>query len=202
MNLTIVIPFSQDRENQLKELLPQLPEHTKVIVVEQLNKEIGFNRGLMKNIGFLYSHTDYVCFHDVDYIDINVDYTEVETPTSLANYHLSNYNFFGGVVLMKSEHFNKCNGYSNLYFQWGLEDDDLLRRLRNEGLDKQNRFGEFNILNHDRDNYDAEVNIGSLYFRYNIRNQNLYKYDGLNTIFYTGFDVDYKEDFTHLKIVV
>ena len=36
---------------------------------------------------------------------------------------------FGGVAAMKTEHFRLVNGFSNKFFGWGGEDDDLYNRL-------------------------------------------------------------------------
>lgn len=35
---------------------------------------------------------------------------------------------FGGVSSMSKDHFKTINGYSNLFFGWGGEDDDLFNR--------------------------------------------------------------------------
>ena len=34
----------------------------------------------------------------------------------------------GGVLNMRTQHFQKLNGYSNLYWGWGAEDDDMAYR--------------------------------------------------------------------------
>ncbi len=34
----------------------------------------------------------------------------------------------GGVLSIRKEHFLTANGYSNLYWGWGAEDDDLYYR--------------------------------------------------------------------------
>ena len=36
----------------------------------------------------------------------------------------------GGAFLLQIEHYKKLNGYSNKYFGWGQEDDDMYERVR------------------------------------------------------------------------
>ena len=110
-------------------------------MVEQNNNK-SFNRGKLLNIGFDISknESDYFCFHDVDLIPDEVDYSYTEYPIHLAtNLSKDEYTecweyYFGGVTLFNNDDFIKINGYSNEYWGWGFEDDDLLRRCVNFGL--------------------------------------------------------------------
>ena len=47
----------------------------------------------------------------------------------------------GGVVAITKDHFLKVNGYSNQFWGWGGEDDNMWRRIRNAGL-KVTRYSE------------------------------------------------------------
>ena len=41
----------------------------------------------------------------------------------------------GGVLNMRTSHFQRLNGYSNLYWGWGAEDDDMAYRWVYEQVD-------------------------------------------------------------------
>lgn len=41
---------------------------------------------------------------------------------------------FGGVSAMTREHFQAVNGFSNSFFGWGGEDDDMSNRLKHANL--------------------------------------------------------------------
>lgn len=42
---------------------------------------------------------------------------------------------YGGVNGFTTEHFKKINGYSNLFWNWGGEDDDLRKRYNLDSND-------------------------------------------------------------------
>ena len=46
---------------------------------------------------------------------------------------LSYYELVGGVLVMPARVFQSINGYSNLYWGWGGEDDDIAYRLLHAG---------------------------------------------------------------------
>lgn len=109
-----------------------------LIVVEQ-DDSSAFNRGKLLNIGFQKAKDlkcDYVIFHDVDMLPMNVDYSFSNKPIHLATHfrtkgetlglHFDKY--FGGVTLFPVREFELINGYSNKYWGWGFEDDDLFYR--------------------------------------------------------------------------
>lgn len=116
-----------------------------LIIVEQDNAKM-FNRGMLLNIGFTYAKKmkcDYVVFHDVDMIPLHVDYSYSKTPLHLATgfkqkewetQRMLFDTYFGGVTMFTIKDFEKINGYSNKYWGWGYEDDDLLLRSVKKGL--------------------------------------------------------------------
>tara|TARA_R110002126_G_scaffold101229_3_gene233281 strand:+ start:752 stop:2176 length:1425 start_codon:yes stop_codon:yes gene_type:complete len=142
--LGVIVPY-RNRYAQLVEFKSAIDKYLKrekisyrLIIVEQDDAKL-FNRGMLLNIGFKEAQKhkcNYVCFHDVDMIPSKVDYSYSENPVHLAH-TLINYDnthkpifdqYFGGVTLFPTELFSKINGYSNDYWGWGFEDDDLLRR--------------------------------------------------------------------------
>lgn len=147
--LGICIPY-RDRRNHLEELVDKLGKiltkkgiNHKFYVGHQVDEKL-FNRGAMKNIAAQYAFNDgcdYIAWHDVDMIpDENADYSypennpiHIATQLSKYDYGMNYDQYFGGVVLFTKEQVEKTNGYSNDYWDWGQEDDDLFWRCYYEG---------------------------------------------------------------------
>ena len=149
MKLGIIVPYRK-RPGHLRKFQESISKYFKgkdyhLIVVEQAD-DLPFNRGKLLNIGFQYAlrqQCDYVAFHDIDMLPKDVDYSYSDVPIHLAtNFTNSDREifdtYFGGVTLFPVDLFKKVNGYSNEYWGWGFEDDDLLMRLT-----EQNVFTDF-----------------------------------------------------------
>lgn len=148
--LGICIPY-RNRKEHLDRLIPHLSKHLndmgidhKFYVGHQIDDKL-FNRGAMKNIAAEYAFNDgcdYVAWHDVDMLtheDGDYSYPEenpihIATKLSKYQYGLGYDQYFGGVVLFTKEQAEKTNGYSNDYWDWGQEDDDLFWRCYFEGM--------------------------------------------------------------------
>ncbi|XP_057376763.1 beta-1,4-N-acetylgalactosaminyltransferase bre-4-like [Daphnia carinata] len=115
-----------------------------IIVAEQTEGSL-FNRGALMNVGFkeaqLLDNFECFFFHDVDNLPEN-DGNPYSCPedgkprhmtfslSRWANYKPTPAWYFGGVTALTAKDFQKINGFSNVYWGWGGEDDDLLRRIR------------------------------------------------------------------------
>ncbi|KAJ8299531.1 hypothetical protein KUTeg_023591 [Tegillarca granosa] len=145
--IAVIVPF-RDRLQQLKifllNILPFLHRQQvdfTIYIVEQSSGS-RFNRGMMRNIGFLEANleTRYDCFifHDVDVLpeDDRNRYLCGKMPRHLSglmdrhNYTLLYTGLLGGITAMTYNHFIKINGYSNQFFVWGGEDDELYRSCK------------------------------------------------------------------------
>ena len=52
------------------------------------------------------------------------------TAARMSVFRLSYNMLVGGVLNMRVEHFQQVNGYSNMYWGWGAEDDDMAYRYK------------------------------------------------------------------------
>ena len=116
-----------------------------IIIVEQDDAKL-FNRGMLLNIGFIEAKNlkcNYVVFHDVDMLPVDVDYSYSDIPLHLATNFVSQPEekervlfdtYFGGVTMFPIDMFEEIDGYSNKYWGWGYEDDDLLFRCKEKFL--------------------------------------------------------------------
>ena len=130
----------------------------KIFVANQVYPDSvsGFNRGTSKNVAYDVAQKegyDYFCFHDIDMLpeDDTCDYSYPKNVEHLAvhvaqfDYGLKYQEYFGGAILFTKEQCERINGYSNGYFNWGMEDDDLLFRVKKKKLAKET------FMNHESD---------------------------------------------------
>ena len=154
--LAICVPHYK-REEHLKKFIPHMDEffkdkdiEYKIFVANQVYPDSvsGFNRGTSKNVAYDIAQKegfDYFCFHDIDMLpeDDSCDYSYPNNVEHLAvhvkqfDYGLKYQEYFGGCILFTKEHYEKINGYSNGYWNWGMEDDDILFRVKQKGLAKE-----------------------------------------------------------------
>ena len=154
--LGIIVPY-RNRHSHLKQFLDKLPKYLdnrsynyQIIIVQQDNAS-AFNRGMLCNIGFQEAKKlkcDYVVFHDVDTLPIDIDYSYANHPIHLATDKLPFDTYFGGITLFPVKDFEKVDGFSNLYWGWGFEDDDLMYRCIRERIPLERSTKKFS--NKDR----------------------------------------------------
>ena len=171
--LSIVVPY-RNREEHLKQFVPYMEEYLikdgipfHIYIIHQADDK-PFNRAKLLNVGYKESEdSDYFAFHDVDMLPMDSDYSYVDCPTHLATraeqfgFRLPYDGYFGGVTLFDKESFIKINGYSNEYWGWGAEDDDVLLRCSIMGVSASRKDCGFTSLSHDRnipqDLYDKNL---------------------------------------------
>ena len=150
--LGIIVPY-RNRFEHLKKFKKSIIDYLDsnsyenyvVIIVEQDDARL-FNRGMLLNIGFKEAEKqgcDYVVFHDVDMLPIYVNYSYHSKPLHLAtNFVFDDEEkertifdeYFGGVTMFPVDTFKKIDGYSNKYWGWGYEDDDLRFRCEEKNI--------------------------------------------------------------------
>ncbi|KAH9512751.1 hypothetical protein Btru_038109 [Bulinus truncatus] len=180
--LALIFPY-RNRFNHLhvvlNNLIPLLIRQladVRLFVIEQADQST-FNKGVLLNAGF--SEADKVgsfdCYivHDVDLIPLNDNnlYRCGDRPRHFTvainkfNYRLFYGAHFGGAVSFSREQFLKINGYSNLYFGWGSEDDDMYYRVHNKGfsiLRYNETIARYDMIKHTRDEGNQENPLSTL----------------------------------------
>jgi hypothetical protein len=142
-----IVPY-RDREQQKSFFIRQM-QH----VLEDINKDDyviyfahqcdnrDFNRGAMKNIGFLamkqkypndYQNITFI-FNDVDTMPYTKNFLKYDTTHGNVK-HFYGYTFtLGGIVSIKGSDYEKSNGFPNLW-AWGYEDNMFQQRVLSCGL--------------------------------------------------------------------
>ncbi|XP_047032292.1 beta-1,4-N-acetylgalactosaminyltransferase bre-4-like [Helicoverpa zea] len=186
----------------------------KILIV--LGTEL-FNKGRVYNAGFQemmkFNTFNCVIFHDLDLLpmDENILYNCPTLPRHMCavvndtnmekNYNISykHKSLFGGVVAMTIEQFQRANGFSNLYFGWGGEDNDMYWRLRASGypvVRYQAHVGIYHILPHLREPANP--------FRHHLLSRAVerYKVDGLSNSEYYVVNTNFYHLCTHIVVQI
>lgn len=195
MKPVIVVPY-RDRAEHLRLFVPalqkKLPDAT-ILIIEQVEGK-PFNRGKLLNIGgrvaFGQLGATHIITHDVDMLPMDDttymldDVVHLATAATQFKGKMPYDRYFGGVTVFSSVAFYMANGYSNEYWGWGAEDDDMLLRVESVGLSVvrpclPNRFQSLSHR-HALESVDAKkthkANCERLYSDYD-RSK-----DGLNTL--------------------
>lgn len=144
-NIIFIIPY-RDRDDQInifktyfnkyKEYYKWNDESVNYYFIHQCDDR-PFNRGAMKNIGFLFIKNKYpsnyknitLVFHDIDTFPITPDLINFNTNKGVIK-HYYGYEFaLGGIFSIKASDFEKIVGFPNLW-GWGLEDNVLNDRCK------------------------------------------------------------------------
>jgi len=158
MNFTIIVPY-RDRAGHLghfiKHMRQRFRDNVEILIVEQEPGK-GFNRAKLLNVGFLEASgmSEYYAMHDVDMLPTKADYSFPVTPTHIATkvsqfrYKMPFAEYFGGVTLFNRPDFLQCNGYSNDFWTWGAEDNEMYDNVLRCGLQITRRQCTFESLHH------------------------------------------------------
>ena len=157
LNIKIVfcVPYRDRIEHKtffdyyMQWILEDLKKDEYVILYIHQKDTRPFNRGAMKNIGFLYMKKYYpkiyldltYVFHDVDSVPYRKGLLDYKTEKGIIK-HYYGYNFaLGGIVSINGKDFETMNGFPN-YWAWGLEDNVLQRRANHHDIhiDRNNFF--------------------------------------------------------------
>ncbi|XP_003494040.1 beta-1,4-N-acetylgalactosaminyltransferase bre-4 [Bombus impatiens] len=156
-NVAIILPY-RNRQTQLTIFMnyihPFLQAQNldyRIFVIEQ-SPIHEFNRAKLFNVGYAEATkvNDFHCFifQDIDLIPQNPDniYACTKLPRHMSSsvntfrYNLPYSGLFGGAIALTRKQFERVNGFSNVFYGWGGEDDDFYSRLQSKGL-QITRFG-------------------------------------------------------------
>ena len=141
-NIIFIVPY-RNRENDkihfdvyMKYLLEDLNSQDYEIYFSHQNDKRAFNRGAVKNIGFIAMRNKYpdtyknitFVFNDIDILPIRKNMLNYNTTSGIVK-HFYGFDYaLGGIFSITGEDFERCNGFPNLY-GWGMEDNAMNDRV-------------------------------------------------------------------------
>ncbi|XP_010212042.1 PREDICTED: beta-1,4-galactosyltransferase 4 [Tinamus guttatus] len=215
--VAILIPH-RNRERHLLYLLQHLHPFLQrqqldygIYVIHQAGST-KFNRAKLLNVGYLEAlkeeNWDCFIFHDVDLVpenDFNI-YMCDRQPKHLVvgrnntGYRLRYQGYFGGVTALTREQFSKVNGFSNNYWGWGGEDDDLRIRVEMQKMRVMRPspdVARYTMIFHTRDQGNEENGERMKLLRQVSR---MWKTDGLNSCSYKLLSVEHNPLYINITV--
>ena len=157
-SLIFIIPY-RDREQQMlffkRQMAYVLEDYDKddyrIYFVHQTDKR-EFNRGAMKNIGYMAVWDMYpddyknitLVFNDVDTMPYTKNFLNYKTTTGVVKHFYGHKHVLGGIVSITAGDFEKIRGFPN-FWAWGYEDNLLQTRVLHYGL-RIDRSQFYNIM--------------------------------------------------------
>jgi hypothetical protein len=156
--IVFIIPYRDRAEHKeffsvyMKHVLEDIPKTDyEIYYVEQKNT-LPFNRGAMKNIGFLaikYKYPDHYkdisfVFNDIDTVPYSKNIINYETTRGVVKHYYGFKFALGGIFSIKGCDYEMTNGFPN-FWAWGGEDNYMQKRAQQAGL-VIDRSCFFNIL--------------------------------------------------------
>ncbi|NXP81593.1 B4GT4 galactosyltransferase, partial [Ramphastos sulfuratus] len=171
-----------------------------------------FNRAKLLNVGYLEAlkeaNWDCFIFHDVDLVpenDFNI-YMCDRQPKHLVvgrnntGYRLRYRGYFGGVTALTRDQFSKVNGFSNNYWGWGGEDDDLRIRVEMQKMTvvrPSADVGRYTMIFHKRDQGNEENGERMKLLR---QVSKTWRTDGLNSCSYKLLSVEHNPLYVNITV--
>ncbi len=207
--IIFIVPY-RDRPQHLENFKTHMktvmedyePGSYKYMFVHQCDTR-SFNRGAMKNIGFIaavkmypkdYENITFV-FNDVDCMPAHKNMLEYATTLGVIKHFYGFTYTLGGIVSILGKDFARINGFPN-FWGWGYEDNLLQTRAKNAGI----------IINRDVF-FDINDNVNILHFSHGSeRKMNVYDFkqfqnktkNGLFTIYDLSYEIDDSNDFLNV----
>ena len=217
--VAIIIPFRYRHQHLIQWLYylhPILQRQQLDYGVYVINQEGEgtFNKARLMNAGFIKAMNEYnytcVVFSDVDLIpldDRNL-YHCFSKPRHLAvavdkfDFTLPYPEIFGGVISLSKEDFLTINGFSNSYWGWGGEDDDIYQRVAikiKEISRPDMQTGRYKMIKHERDVHNELNNQrGNILQRTSLTMEK----DGINSLTYNVTKVEKDRLYTFITVDV
>jgi hypothetical protein len=116
------------------------PTTYRILFIHQCDNRT-FNRGAMKNIGFIYLRNTYprdyrsitMVFNDIDTMPFTPEFIDYTTKQGIVKHFYGFIFALGGIVSITGGDFEKVGGFPN-FWAWGYEDNMLNKRVLNAGL--------------------------------------------------------------------